>query len=342
MDMKTNFFPMVEVLRGSYVESVHSGSAIVVGPKNEIIAEWGDTKKLIFPRSSMKMVQAIPFLESGAVQKYRLGFEQVALACASHQGSLRHTGIIKNWLSEIGSVESDLRCGIQPPSASFDREALRELGEKPTQINNNCSGKHAGFLTFNKYFNFDPEYNAVDHPLQRKIRDIFQELTNEEINKHGIDGCSAPNFMCSLKGLATAMTKLADPKILGLTRRNAVNLLLESMYTFPHLVAGTGRACTELMLAADCLTICKTGAEGVFVAVLPKKKLGIALKIADGSTRAAEASITAILVRLGVLNKDHPAVGKRLFSQIKNWNGSVVGQVRPTDKFWHNGKKLNF
>ena len=335
-----NLFPMVEVLRNKHLESLHFGSAVVMGPNKKLIFKCGDIDKLIFPRSAMKMFQAIPLLESGAAESYKLVPKQIALACSSHQGSVAHTSIIKKWLSQLDLTEKSLRCGVQPPSDKHDRQELKELGKKPTQLNNNCSGKHAGFLTYSKYHKLSLDYDRVDHPIQKEIKKVLEELSGETIEKYGIDGCSAPNFMCSLRGLGLAMSQLADSEGLGKIRSKAIRTILNSMYNFPNLVAGNGRACSELMLAADSLTIIKTGAEGVFVAAIPEKRVGVALKILDGSTRAAEAAIAAILVRLGVFKQDHPSVTKRLFREITNWNGNLTGHVRPTDRFWHSGKKL--
>ena len=335
-----NLFPMVEVLRNNHVESLHFGSAIVIGPDKKPIFECGDIDKLIYPRSAMKMIQAIPLLDSGAAESYNLGPKQIALSCSSHQGSRLHTSLIKSWLVNLGVTEKTLLCGVQPPSDKLHRQKLRDLGKRPTELNNNCSGKHAGFLTYCLYHKLSLEYNNVNHPIQEEIKNTLQELSGETIENYGIDGCSAPNFMCSLRGLGSAMFRLADSKRLGNIRGKSISNILRSMYSFPDLVAGDGRACSELMLAANSLTIVKTGAEGVFVAVIPEKRLGVALKILDGSTRAAELAIALILVRLGVMAKDHPAVKKRLFCQIRNWNGQVTGLVSPTDRFWDLGKKL--
>ena len=340
MTKDKNLFPMVEVLRNNHLESLHFGSAVVIGAGNESIFEWGDVDKLVYPRSAMKMIQAIPLIDSGAAESYGLGQEQIALACSSHQGSVLHTSLLKKWLAELGLTEKNLRCGLQPPSDKIDRQEMRERGEKPTELNNNCSGKHAGFLTYCKYKKLSLEYDHIHHDLQKEIKNVLEELSGESISKYGIDGCSAPNFMCSLRGLGSAMFHFADQKALGKVRSKSLSAILNSMYNFPKLVAGNGRACSELMLAADSLLIVKTGAEGVFVAAIPEKRLGVALKILDGSTRAAEVAIALILVRLGVLHKEHPAVKKRLFCEIRNWNGKLTGHVSPTDKFWDSGKKL--
>ncbi len=340
MNSYLNFFPMINVLRNNYLESLHFGSGIVIGPKNDTLIEWGDVDKIIFPRSAMKIIQAIPLLDSGAANYYQLGSEQLAIACSSHQGAPIHTKIIRSWLDAMDLSENDLKCGVQPPSDRSERQKLKDYGESPSQLHNNCSGKHASFLTFVKHQKLSFEYNDVKHSLQRTIRLVLEELTDEKIDKYGIDGCSAPNFMCSLKGLGKAMHALTDGTKLGKVRSNSVDAIFQAMQTHPLLVAGTGRACSELMMAADPVTIVKTGAEGVFVAVVPQKKIGVALKIVDGSTRAAEAAITLILVRLGVLSKDHPSVKKRLFCEIRNWNGKVTGYIMPTEGFWNFGKKL--
>ncbi len=333
-------FPMVKVLRNDFIESLHFGDAIVVGPNGNVLIEWGDPDKIIFPRSAMKIIQAIPLLESGAASSYKLGDKQLAIACSSHQGSLMHTKIIKDWLKKIGLSEKDLKCSIQPPSDRFQRQKLKDLDEKPSTLHNNCSGKHVSFLTFVKHSNLSFEYNDVNHPLQQKIRILLEELSGETVKDHGIDGCSAPNFRCSIRGLAYAMHSLTDTERLGKIRGKSVKVILRGMQNYPLLVAGSGRACSELMMATESPAIVKTGAEGVFVAVLPEKRIGVALKVLDGSTRASEAAIALILVRLGILSQNHPYVIKRLFCPIINWNGKITGYVRPTERFWDSGKKL--
>ena len=340
MISNSNPFPMVKVLRNDFIESIHFGDAIVIGPDENVLIEWGDPNKIIFPRSALKIIQAIPLLESGAASRYNLGEKQVAIACSSHQGSLMHTEIIKNWLQKISLSEEDLKCGIQPPSDRSQRQNLIDSGQKPSVLHNNCSGKHVSFLTFARHNNLSLEYNDVDHPLQQKIRMVLEELSGETIKDYGVDGCSAPNFRCSLRGLATAMYALTDTQRLGSTRGKSVKAILKGMYNYPLLVAGSGRACSELMMAIESPVIVKTGAEGVFVAVLPEKRIGVALKVLDGSTRASEAAIALILVRLGMLSQDHPSVIKRLFCPIKNWSGKITGYIRPTEMFWDSGKKL--
>jgi L-asparaginase II len=147
-----------------------------------------------------------------------------------------------------------------------------------------------------------------------------------------IDGCSAPNFATTVYGLARAMSKMASLNTNNL-RDKARTKLVEAMVTHPDLVAGEGRACTELMRAMDGKVAVKTGAEAVFIAIIPEKQIGIAVKIIDGGTRAAESAITALLIKYGVLDKSNPIAKKWLFGPIKNWRGTVTGEMKLSNSF---------
>ncbi|MEO0677205.1 MAG: asparaginase [Pseudomonadota bacterium] len=307
--------PLVEVWRGELLESLHYGHAVIAG-RDGIVAAWGDPEALIFPRSSSKMIQALPLLRSGLP----LTSEQVALACASHQGAAIHRARVADWLTDLGLDEGALRCGPQAPSDEGERDTLIHAGAAPCQLHNNCSGKHAGFLMLTQHLKAGPEYVEIDHPVQLAARAAFEEVTDEASPTWAIDGCSAPNFATTLTGLARAVAGFANA-----TGDDVRVRLREAMMAHPELVAGEGRACTELMRAAPGVAL-KTGAEGVFVAILPSKGLGIALKISDGTTRAAEAAITRLLISLGMLDAEHPAAQKRL-GPIRNWRGLVTGRI---------------
>lgn len=314
----------VEVWRGELLESVHSGHAVVATSEGEIVEAWGDPDQIIYPRSSCKMLQALPLINSGAADAAGLTSEHLALACASHEGAEIHSARVRDWLTALNLAEPDLRCGPQEPSDKDARNALIREGAMPCQLHNNCSGKHAGFLTLNKHLGGGPDYVEVDHPLQLAVRAAFEEMTGETAPGFGIDGCSAPNFATSIAGLARAAARMTDGNA-------AASRLVEAMMRHPELVAGKGRACTELMQAAKGEAAIKTGAEGVFVAILPKLKRGIAVKITDGATRAAECTIAALLVKYSVLARDHPAAVKRMHGPIKNWRGIETGYMRPSD-----------
>ncbi len=309
---------MARLIRGDLEEGCHRGHAVICDAGGSIVEAWGDPGHLIYPRSSCKMLQALPLVESGAAEAAGLGSEHLALACASHQGADIHHSRVRKWLHGLGLDEPDLRCGSQPPGDPKDRAALREAGEAPDQCHNNCSGKHAGFLTLNSRLDGGSEYIDVDHPVQIAVRQAFEEMTGETSPGFGIDGCSAPNFACSLKGLALAMARMAAPQDLGRARAEASRALVRAMGTHPLLIAGEGRACTELVTAMRGKVVIKTGAEAVFAAILPEQGLGLALKIEDGATRASEAAMAALLVRLGCLERNHPMIEKRANAPLFN------------------------
>ena len=318
---------LVELWRGDLLESVHRGHAVVCDASGEVVMAWGDPDAIVYPRSSSKMIQALPLLESGAAAAARLTPEHLALACASHQGAAIHTKRVEAWLADLGLGEGDLRCGSHMPSDKPTAEALIRAGEKPCQIHNNCSGKHAGFLTLNRHLGAGPDYEKIDHPVQQSIHAAWEEVLDEPTAGWGVDGCSAPNFASSLRGLGRAMASFATARTRSGTRADAQRQLVEAMIAHPDLVAGEGRACTELMRACEGRAALKTGAEGVFVGILPEQGLGLALKITDGATRASEAVIASLLVRLGVLDEGHP-VAQRLTSGVqRNWRGIQTGRI---------------
>jgi L-asparaginase II len=248
----------------------------------------------------------------------------LALACASHQGDKIHTDRVGTWLKTLGLGDDDFRCGAHIPYSRAADVALIKSDKSPCQIHNNCSGKHAGFLTLNQHLGGDADYVDMKNPVQRACLDAFETVTQETSPGYGIDGCSAPNHASTLHGMARAMAHFA-----AAPEGSAEARLHQAMRLHPELVAGETRACTELMRAMDGKVALKTGAEGYFTAILPERKLGIALKAACGTTRAAECAITALLVRLGALDANHPAVLKRMNAPITNCRGIQTGMIKP-------------
>lgn len=319
---------LVEVWRGDLLECVHRGHAVICDDKGGVVEVWGHPATVIYPRSSCKMIQALPLVESGAADAAGLGPAEVALACASHQGGAIHSARVGAWLDALGLRDADFRCGPETPRDRTAREAMIRAHESPCQIHNTCSGKHAGFLTLSQYLRAGPEYTDPAHPVQKACKAAFEDVTAQDSPTFGIDGCSAPNFATTLHGLGRAMAFFASAHDRSGTRATAATRLVQAMTAFPELVAGEGRACTELMRAMDGKVAVKTGADGVFVAIIPDLRLGVAVKITDGATRASECVIAALLVRLGVLPPDHPAVKKRMNAPITNCAGTTVGQIR--------------
>lgn len=324
---------MAEVWRGAFLECVHEGDAVVCNAAGDIIHAWGDPQKVFLPRSSCKMIQALPLIESGAANAFGLTQDQLALSCASHQAAAIHTDRVQTWLANLDLSDDDLRCGKQEPNDRDANHSLIQGKVTPCRYHNNCSGKHSGFLTVNKHLGGGAEYIDPSHPVQLAVREAFEDLTDMESPGHGIDGCSAPNFATTLQGLARAMAFFASANGGSGVRNGAAEKLLQAMMAFPELVAGEGRACTDLMRAMDGKVAVKGGAEGAYIAILPEKGLGVALKIRDGASRGSECAMAAILVHLGVLDAEHPAAHRRMTVVQRNFAGLETGISRPAAGF---------
>jgi L-asparaginase II len=320
---------MVEIWRGEFRESVHRGHAVICDATGGIVAAWGEPEKVVLPRSAAKMIQALPLVESGAADTFGLSSEQLALACASHNGAVIHTERVARWLADLGLSDDDLRCGPQRPDDPAERRRLTCSDTAPCQWHNNCSGKHTGFLTLSRHLGAGPEYIDPLHPVQQAVRAAREELTQETCPGYAIDGCSAPNFAATMHGTARAMASFAAARTGQGSRSTAQARLVHAMVAHPELVAGERRACTDLMRAASGRAAIKTGAEGYFTAILPDQGLGVALKIDDGGTRASNAAIAAILVKLGVLDRAHPAARTHMAPRILNRRGVDSGHLQP-------------
>ncbi|MCL5776013.1 asparaginase [Limibaculum sp. FT325] len=323
---------LAEVWRGPVLECVHRGAVAICRPDGELVEAWGEPRRVILPRSACKMIQGLPLVESGAADRWGLTAEHLALACASHAGAAVHTALARDWLATLGLSDDDLRCGAHAPYDTVARHGLRERHQRPCQVHNNCSGKHCGFLTVNAHLGGDPEYVDPDHPVQRAVRAATEEVCDETVTAFAIDGCSAPNFAVTLKGLATAMARFARPAegFRGI-RAEAATRLRDAMAAHPVLVSGEGRPTTTLIRAMGGRSVIKSGAEAVFVGILPEQGLGIALKIDDGGTRGAEAAIAALLVRHGALDAHDPAFRLYADHPIENRRGIVHGHLRAAE-----------
>lgn len=307
---------------------MHSGHIVVWGPGG-LEAHWGDPETVIYPRSSAKIIQALPLVETGLADAAGLTSEQLALACASHIGAETHTARVATWLAAEGFSETDLRCGPQMPADALAAKRIICSDSLPDQVHNNCSGKHTGFLMLARALGGGPEYVEIDHPVQKAVRAAWEDVTGEPVRGWAIDGCSAPNFATSLKALARAMAVFAAAEIdSDDPRTSAAARLRDAMRAHPELVAGEGNACTELMRAMDGKVVVKSGAEAAYIAILPEQNRGIALKIADGADRAAETAMAALLVHLGALDPDHPQAKRLIDGPIFNRRGIVTGAIR--------------
>ncbi len=324
---------LVELVRGTTVESVHRGAIAVCDASGTLKAAWGAVRQPVYPRSAFKALQALALVETGAAEAAGVSDEELALACASHSGEPMHTTRVAGWLARIGCAEADLACGPHLPYNEQSAHDLIRKGEKPCRVHNNCSGKHTGFLTLARHLGQPiAGYENEGHPVQQRVRQAIAEMcgVSPQAMPVGIDGCAAPNYAIPLESLALGMARLAMPSGLAAPRAAAAQRLVTAWKAHPLLVSGTGRACADLISAARGRTVVKTGAEAVFMAALPEQGLGIALKIDDGGTRAAETVMAQLLVLLGEADPDDPRIARHRNPPLKNWRGDVVGERRTT------------
>ena len=325
---------VIEVTRGPLVESRHEGIAAVVKPDGTVAAAWGDIDAAILPRSANKPIQAMAFVESGAIERFGLGNEHIALACASHYGEKRHVDTVRAWLAKVGLGEDDLECGAHMPRLQASLEDLLRQGKTATAAHNNCSGKHSGFLsTAVQYGEPTRGYIKYDHPVQRRLREVMSDLCGLDANAfpYGTDGCGIPTLATPLKSLARAMASMADPSRLSNKHAEAATRIRAAMNAEPFMMAGTGAFGTRINAALPGVAEVKGGAEGVFCGMLPGLGLGVALKMWDGAGRASEVAMAALLNHLGVLPAERR--DEILHPPVRNVVGLLVGEMRPA-KSW--------
>lgn len=333
---------LAEVVRGETVESVHRGHLVIIDGDGDVIAAVGDPEIVTFIRSSAKPFQVFPVLTSGAAERFAFSEAEIALACGSHSGEETHVRIAAEMLEKIGFGEADLRCGAHAPFNEERAEAMIRDREKPTQLHNNCSGKHAAMLGLAKHIGADVKtYESSENPVQQRILETFSVFTETPVSeiKIGIDGCAAPNFAVSLRAMAKSFVKLVcPPDYFDENHKNACRTIVSAMVKYPELIGGSERLDTLMMRAAHGKFISKIGAEGVWLCgVAPsakwKKGLGIALKIEDGDDKRARAVISiAVLRQLEIFS----ARDLSEFSPmpIKNRRDETVGEVRATIKIF--------
>lgn len=326
---------LVEVTRGRMVESRHRGMAVVVDGDGAIVMGLGEVETPVFPRSAVKSMQALPLVETGAADRYAFGDKELALACASHSGEPEHMRLAGDIVARASLSEADFECGRHWSSEQKVLIEQARAGDKPDQLGNNCSGKHAGFLCLSCHAGVDHHgYVGYDHFVQASVRDTMSDLTGASLGHDncGTDGCSIPTYAVPLVSLARGFGKMATGKGLEPIRAAASRRLIAACMAEPFYVAGTKRFCTRLMQVAPGKIFAKTGAEGVFCAILPEKGLSFAVKCEDGTTRAAESMIAALLARhFDKETPEHAALMAMANHSMRNWIGLHVGDVRVTD-----------
>ncbi len=270
--------------RSGWPESRHLGAAVLVDAEGRVVRALGDPTALIYPRSTLKLVQAAAVELLGVV----LDAEETVLSAASHSGTPAHVAVVERMLARAGLDASALRCPADWPSDP----AARRAASGPQRITMNCSGKHAGFLAAAAARGWPLEsYLDLDHPMQRQVRELTAQLSGEQPAHWGVDGCGAPVPVMSLVGLARAVSHTA----------RGGTVLGDAIRAHPWAIDGPGRSNTVTIERTGL--VAKLGAEGVLVLVTPAGE-AVAVKVLDGAHRATTPVALELLVREGLLPRE--------------------------------------
>lgn len=318
----------IEVLRGSHIESCHEVHiSIVTHQKGETVT-FGDPEFNVFPRSSIKPIQAIPLIVTGAAQKFQVTPEELALACASHWGEIIHVNLVTAWLQRMGLSSEDLECGAHPPMNQQAALDLIKKNETPSAVHNNCSGKHTGMLATALHLGESlKNYVTFHHPVQSRVTQVLERFSNFEIpeRQFGIDGCSIPSPIIPLQKMALALCEFGRPSSrIPDKEAQACHEIYQAFTKHPELTSGTGQFCSNMMTELKGLALIKGGAEGVMAVSIPKLEMGMALKALDGAQRGVELATSFLLHKLGLLDQNSPYLNPKMY----NWRQTETGSIQ--------------
>lgn len=325
--------PIVHITRGPITESVHRGHIAVVDASGHLIYELGDPQHVTYARSTAKLLQTVPLIESGAADQYGLTPAEIAVTCSSHNGEAEHVATVRSILNKLGLDESALLCGIHQPWHKQTRESMRAKQIAPNPLHSNCSGKHAGMLTLAAHIDSSlTAYTDVDHPVQSRILHTVCELAQiDQSDVHiGTDGCGVPVYGMSMTHLATAFARFGSGQLTPANRTDACKRIMQALINHPFLLAGSDRFDTELIKVTNGRVIGKMGAEGMYAITIPSAKLGIALKVDDGAGRAAVPAAIEILLQLDLISRlEMEQLASFYQPIITNRRNEQVGLVKP-------------
>lgn len=327
--------PLVELTRGGHLECQHFGAIAVVNATGQVTARVGNPEFVTFTRSTLKALQALPFVQANGPQQLGYTQAEVALLCASHSGEAMHVQAAQSMLEKAGTTYRRLRCGCHVPY-HFDLSGTPvPAGATFDERHNNCSGKHSGFLGYCAIQGLpDDNYLAPDHPLQQAIRrDVARAVgMAPEDMRMGIDGCSAPNYAMPLSRLATGYARLASGQADG-EYGASFALLGAAMSSHPEMVSGSLRSDAAFMRAGGGDWVTKVGADGVQVVGSKSRREAFAIKISDGNKPALFAATVEVLEQLGWLNDTQRALLAPWRAQtLSNVRGVHVGERIPVFK----------
>ena len=324
------------VTRKKIIESIHESKCVIKNYNFETIFSTNNDNDFVYPRSAIKIFQAIPFVSSEAHKKFKLSQKQIAIACSSHCGEEMHLKVLKEWINKIEISKNYLKCGIHNPLNLKSSNKLLLSGEKPNQLHNNCAGKHLAMISACLTQNMKiKNYLEMNHPYQKIIRNYLEYFTETKIIDYqkGIDGCSAPQYAFPLKNLSIAMVNLIKHYVEKKNNTKEIRILLKAIEKYPQLTGSKSIYSSQLMNATNGKIFCKGGAEGVLLFSHKEKKIGGVIKVNDGNERALPSIANEIFKKLKILNSSELRKlskwsNEKIFNHAKKTTGKIYTEIK--------------
>ena len=326
----------VDFIRGKEVESSHQVKVLVTNTNGKTLLSTNNDNEFFFPRSSIKIFQAIPFAMSNAIKNYSLSKKKIALACASHKGEKFHIRELKKWISKINLKTNSLQCGIHEPLDKKASEKIIYSRKKFNELHNNCAGKHLAMLTSCLINNQSiKNYLDYNHTHQKNIRKVFNKFTETRLSKKNfsLDGCSAPQYSFKIKSISKALNNLIKSYKDCYDYSEEGKTLINSVLENPEFIGGSASFDTKVMKASKRQVFCKSGAEGVFLFIDIQKEISGVVKITDGNERAIPIFIINIFKKLKVMSRVKlKNLEKKEKFELQNHAGRNIGRISFTMK----------
>lgn len=324
------------VTRGKILESFHKSKCIIKDYNFKTIFSTKNDSDLIYPRSAMKIFQAIPFIKSKAYKKFKLTEKHIAMACASHHGEIEHIKVLNEWIAKTKINKNLLKCGIHNPLNIKSSNKLLLSKVKPNQLHNNCAGKHLAMISGCIINKMDTNnYLEMDHPYQKIIRDCLEYFTETKIlkNQRGVDGCSAPQYAFPLENLSIAMINLIKHYKESREYSDEIKILLKAIKKYPYLTGSKFIYPSLLMSATKGKVFSKGGAEGVLMFAHKEKKVGGIIKVIDGNERALPSIANSIFKKLNLIDKNELLElsswsNEKIYNHAKKKTGNIYTEIK--------------
>ena len=318
-------------MRGNHIESEHLSKSLIMNLDKNKLFSTNNENDYIFPRSSIKIMQAIPFASSSSIKTFNLNEKQIALSCSSHSGENYHIKQLNNWLKKIKIKKTQILCGIHNPLDNKSSDKLLLSGIKSDQLCNNCAGKHMAMLSSSLVNNYKTNnYLDFNHPHQLEIKKTLEAFSESKIYKknYAIDGCSAPQYAFRFINICNILINLVNSYNSNFEKTDEVKVLLSAILKNPFFIGGYNNLDSNLINFSNKKLFCKGGAEGVLLFAHLKKNIVGLIKVSDGNERILPSVVYKLFKKFKILNSYELSAYKKWHNNIiYNHAGKTVGKI---------------